>query len=183
MKKVSPTARFEPATYWLQVERSTTELWPLADKSDLSGVFIYFIWVFFIFFGWPRGSRRGLGAYKWCIKAENVVKIKQSTMFTCSSVTLWKTVEKTKICLNFYFRVVKWGVSSRGITLLTPSGSRGAPCFRPIIFQLENRNSPLISFSQLFSRTVTDKQVNKGLLLVESFCFEEKRGNTLLQFL
>ena len=70
------------------VERSTTELWPLADKSDLSGVFIYFICVFFIFFGWPRGGRRGLGAYKWCIKAENVVKIKQSTMFTCSSVTL-----------------------------------------------------------------------------------------------
>ena len=85
-------------------------------------------------------------------------------MFTCSSVTLWKTVEKTKIRLNFYFRVVKWGVSSRGIPLLTPSGSRGAPCFWPLIFQLENRNSPLISFSQLFSRTVTDKQVNKGPL-------------------
>ena len=87
-------------------------------------------------------------------------------MFTCSSVTLWKTVEKTKIRLNFYFRVVKWGVSSRGIPLLTPLGSRGAPCFRPLIFQLENRNSPLISFSQLFSRTVTDKQVNKGLFLL-----------------
>ena len=165
MKKVSPMAKFEPATYWLQVERSTTELWPLADKSDHSGVFIYFICVFFIFFGWPRGGRRGLGAYKWCIKAENVVKIKQSTMFTCSSVTLWKTVEKTKIRLNFYFRVVKWGVSSRGIPLLTPSGSRGAPCFWPLIFQLENRNSSLISYSQLFSRTVTDKQVNKGLFL------------------
>ena len=84
-------------------------------------------------------------------------------MFTCSSVTLWKTVEKMKIRLNFYFRVVKWEVSSRGIPLSTPSGSWGAPCFRPIILQLENRNSSLISFSSLFSKTVTDKQVNKGL--------------------
>ena len=90
-------------------------------------------------------------------------------MFTCSSVTLWKTVKKMKIRLNFYFRVVKWEVSSRGIPLSTPSGSWGAPCFRPIILQLENRNSSLISFSSLFSKTVTDKQVNKGLFPVFHF--------------
>ena len=131
MKILSPMARVEPATYWFQVEHSTTELWPLADKSDLSGVFIYFICVFFIFFGWPRGGRRGLGVYKWCIRLKMLLKSNKALCLPVHQSPYEKHL-KNKNSLEFLFSCCKMRGLKQGYTPLDSFGvSRGTQLLTP----------------------------------------------------
>ena len=80
-------------------------------------------------------------------------------MFDVYLATLKKTNVKNEIRVNCQFRGQKWG-SQAGVNPLDLR-SRGLPCFRPPIFNLETSNSLLISFSKPFTVTVAVKQVNK----------------------
>ena len=165
LKKVSPTARFEPATYWLQVERSTTELWPLHRLIIVTfPVSLYISYVSFLYFlGGPGAVGGAWGHTSGVFRLKMLLKSNKALCLPVLQSRYEKQLKKWKFAWISIFALENEGVSSRGIPLLTPLGSWGAPCFWPLIFQLENRNSPLNSFSQLFSRTVTDKQVNKHI--------------------
>ena len=89
-------ARFEPATYWLQVERSTTELWPLADKSDLSGVFIYFICVFFIFLGGPGAVGGAWGCTSGVLRLKMLLKSNKALCLPVHQSRYEKQLKKQK---------------------------------------------------------------------------------------
>ena len=80
------------------------------------------------------------GFYKGKL-VEKVLKVKKSSMFTCLTVTLRKTVKKH----------TKGGVSSRGIPHLDPCGvSKGTPAFDPPFSTRKTQNYRSIGFSNCF---------------------------------
>ena len=92
-------------------------------------------------------------------------------MFDVYLASLKKQMKKMKFAKICTFAVKNGGVSSRG-NPSRPFGSRGLPCFRPPpIFNLENSNLLLISFSKPFTVTVAVKQVNKEPFLEVCFAY------------
>ena len=100
---------------------------------------------------------------KW---VEKVLKVKKSSMFTCLTVTLRKTVIKPNFAKILRFSLKKGGSQAGVYPISTLRVSMDTPAFDPPFFNSENAKLPLNWVFQLLSATVTVKQVNKELFLI-----------------
>ena len=93
--------------------------------------------------------------------SKKVLKVKKSSMFTCLTVTLRKTVIKPNFAKILRFSLKKGGSQAGVYPISTPAGSRWIPLLSTPLFQLGKYKITAHFVFPLFTVTVTVKQVNK----------------------
>ena len=90
--------------------------------------------------------------------SKKVLKVKKSSMFTCLTVTLRKTVIKPNFAKILRFSLKKGGSQAGVYPISTLRVSMDTPAFDPPFFNSENAKLPLNWVFQLFPATVSGKR-------------------------